>query len=331
MKNEKISRILEVQLGHPIVKGKHNQAVIRALRDEGRHKIAEQLRSLTQQPINSALYDHKTWQAIKQGKPVDIARAIIVDAWRRTNYGNSFKQVLAESGLHVEMGKKALVVTDEHGDSIPLLRALNSARTQSGLKRVKKAELDARLSQAPVSKLPTRRCKPIKNNTSHKANSYPLVGSLRSVVSAATKPAWFNRRQQQFKNAYRTEVSTELIRYWRFAYDQNGQIWLNNKHGAVIDKGNTIETRSDSSNLKACAEATVTLALTKGWNSAKVTGNNTYKSAVMQAAYRNGLDIDLTDPEDQQLWDQMCAKHKQRAENDTKPAVDTSHQGPKMG
>lgn len=59
LKNEKIARLCELKFGHPVIKGRHNKAVVRQLQSEGFHSEAASLVDLTKGPPARAAFSSK--------------------------------------------------------------------------------------------------------------------------------------------------------------------------------------------------------------------------------------------------------------------------------
>ena len=319
IKNEKAARIMEDQLGHPFVNGKFTRSIARDLRQEGMDSLASKLQLLSDQSLGVLADNIKELNAKKRGKPIDITRAILADIWNCSDSAIAFQEALSNAGFTLAQGTKVPIIISESGDEIPLLRNINVGRKNNKQAAIKKAELMTRLPGALPDVKSALNNRPVKRAIVSTAKSYPKQGALSSSPTTRPNAAWYQKRQQKFRQAYQIDVPVELIRYWRFAQTHQGQIWLNNKFGVVIDHGDRIETRASGKGIGVCAEATVKLALAKGWTTAKVTGSDDYKIAVMEAASRHGLEIDLTDPVDQQLWDAA------NVENEPKQALDESN------
>ena len=59
LKNEKIARLCELKFGHPVIKGRHNNAVVRHLQSDGFHLEATSLVELTKGPPALAAFSSK--------------------------------------------------------------------------------------------------------------------------------------------------------------------------------------------------------------------------------------------------------------------------------
>lgn len=130
VKNERIARELEVRLGHKIVPGKFNTAVIRQLEKEGLRDITNQLRDIGKAPTDGPAYSHGEWEQVKQGKPIDIERALLAEAWERSHDAESFKLAVEAAGFVIAQGVRQAVVINAECTPISLKRSINKARKQ---------------------------------------------------------------------------------------------------------------------------------------------------------------------------------------------------------
>lgn len=142
--------------------------------------------------------------------------------------------------------------------------------------------------------------KPLQRETS---SSSGLSSTLSPKLSLEpSDPLWLQRRRRQYHRAYKRPIPPELVRYMRFAQDQQGGIWLHNRYGALIDRGDEIGVRLAGDRAEILAEAAVKLALAKGWTDAVVSGDEAFRLAVMKSAAKHDLTLDLSDPQNRQLW-----------------------------
>jgi len=112
-RHEKVSRLLEVLFGHPIVPGAHDVAVLAALRAEGQADIADRLSGrLAQSERPTAAYSSAQHQATKR-HGIDLAqvRATVRLAWAGCADGDDLRERLAEHGLMLMPGDKPGVWT----------------------------------------------------------------------------------------------------------------------------------------------------------------------------------------------------------------------------
>lgn len=329
VKNERIARELEVRLGHKIVPGKFNAAVARQLEKEGLHDIADRLREIEKASSDGPAYTHAEWQQLKRGKPIDIERACLADAWERSHDAVSFQQALKVAGFVIAQGKRQVVVVNATGAVIPLKRAINQARKKSCQRQPGitlselKARLPAKLDTVEHTQMLNEPARRAAESIRREAYALPEVGQLtlrpRKTVKPVpapcsgsslnsslepSDPLWLQRRRRQYHRAYKRPIPPELVRYMRFAMDQQGGIWLNNRYGALIDRGNQIDVRLSGNKVELMAEVAVKLALAKGWTDVKVSGDEAFKHAVMKSAAKHGLTLDLSDPQNHQLWQQ---------------------------
>lgn len=107
-RHEKIARILEVAFDHPITAGRHDKAVIAALRAEGRHDVADRIAASSTVPNRPAeaftTIQHQ--QAKREGLDLALLKGHIAQAWGATNTGHAFAARLARHGLSIAPGDK---------------------------------------------------------------------------------------------------------------------------------------------------------------------------------------------------------------------------------
>lgn len=110
-RNEKIARLAELHLGHALTPGRHNRAVIAALKREGRAAEAAALHRLAVGTPPSAAFSSDAHQTVKRkGLCLPHVRGIVRDAWKGTSSRTEFVDALAAHGLRVESGRKKLIV-----------------------------------------------------------------------------------------------------------------------------------------------------------------------------------------------------------------------------
>lgn len=153
---EKLSRIAEFMTGEPFVSGVYNKSVIAHLSQEGYSAIADAM-------IAQGLGDHRAGSTCSSAEraasdrtqdiPADEVKRRIFSVLSSGAQGGDLVVALAESGLHLAQGEKAIVVVTPVGNVIPLLRGYNQIARQRGGDTMKKAELAARLVGAELPAL----------------------------------------------------------------------------------------------------------------------------------------------------------------------------------
>lgn len=148
-RQEKVARLAELALGHQVIAGRHNKAVVAALAGEGRTAEADALRHLTAAPLPNSAYTSDSFQIAKRnGLNKAEATAAVRAAWERSDGPKAFAAALAEVGLAVEQGAKKWIVvgTDKDGARVEL-------GSVDRLARIRNAEVVAVMSglQSPMA------------------------------------------------------------------------------------------------------------------------------------------------------------------------------------
>lgn len=139
-RHEKVARVLEVAFGHPITAGRHDKAVITALRAEGRHDVADHLAAsstVTDRP-SEAYTTQQQQQAKREGLDLPLLKGHVSAAWSATRTGHDFAALLAGHGLVVAPGDK---------EEVWVIRARDGTFIGAGhrLARVRRAEFHNRM------------------------------------------------------------------------------------------------------------------------------------------------------------------------------------------
>jgi hypothetical protein len=150
-RNEKLSRIMEFEWGHPYTRPAHLIAVLAALRREGRDDIAAALEHAfpdeTTRPREA--FSSADQQRLKrEGYDLPALRLIVSEAWTTKTNRSDFTARLADHSLTVRQGDKpeTYVVETADGVFIGALHRLVRLRKEAVVKRME--ELDARQDQA---------------------------------------------------------------------------------------------------------------------------------------------------------------------------------------
>lgn len=134
-RREKISRIVEHEFGLPMVPGKHNRAVVDALRRDGRHDVVEAMQEagLAAGPRPQAAQSpQERHQAARTAVPVAEVRTAALAAWRGSDDGQSLEAALAAADLRLARGDRGPVLVDRAGGSHSLTRTLSAAAKADG-------------------------------------------------------------------------------------------------------------------------------------------------------------------------------------------------------
>jgi hypothetical protein len=139
--NERIARTLEVQFGEKIQLGRHQAAVIRALRRDGEHQIADAIeRAHAPEATPKNRTAKRQVEQAAQAKGVDLRDVgeRVRAAYDAAGDAEEFRELLARSGLslvisHRVEGRPAWVIHDSAG----FLRSLGGALAGTPLKSIK--------------------------------------------------------------------------------------------------------------------------------------------------------------------------------------------------
>lgn len=146
-RREKISRIIEHEFGLPFVPGRHNKAVIKALRAEGRADVAAAMETAGLHKVArpSAITPEQRHQAERTGiAPKEIgARALM--AWKSSDTDTALEAASAAVNIRYAMGDKGPVIVDETGAATLATRLLGAASKAAG-ERIPAAVIKARLA-----------------------------------------------------------------------------------------------------------------------------------------------------------------------------------------
>lgn len=143
-RQEKVARAAEVVLCHPITSGKHNAAVLAALRREGRADLADAIdRALATQAgsVLQQAFTHADHQRVKRGGyELPQLRRTIAEAWASTTTREQFEASLAAHGIVARPGEKpgTYIVETVDGTFLGALNRLAKARKADVLARMEK-------------------------------------------------------------------------------------------------------------------------------------------------------------------------------------------------
>lgn len=145
-RQEKVARVAEIRFGHPVTPGRHNKAVVEALRREGRLEIAQKLEAagITQGQLpHSAFTAEQHQEAKRKGLDLPAAKSVVAAAWQRSDSAKALSAALAEHGLTIRQGEKrdTWILTDEKGRFLGALHRLAGVR---------KGQVSQRMQEVPV-------------------------------------------------------------------------------------------------------------------------------------------------------------------------------------
>lgn len=138
MRLEKVARLEELQLGHPLVPGRHDKAIAKALYKEGYDHEAEQVESLI--PPSDDLKPRAAYtaqarrMAERQGVDLATRKTLVANLWSHSDGLKSFRAALEEHGLTMREGDRkdtrpgAHIIEDENGTLIGSFTRLTKVR-----------------------------------------------------------------------------------------------------------------------------------------------------------------------------------------------------------
>lgn len=140
-RQEKISRIAEVRCAHAITAGRHNRAVVSALRIEGYEDVADKLASagITEGTLpHSAFTANQHQIAKRQGNCLPEVKALVSEAWQRSDSAKAFAAAVGGLGLTVRQGdKKDTWVIEKDGEVMGALHRFAGVRKAAVVARMK--------------------------------------------------------------------------------------------------------------------------------------------------------------------------------------------------
>ena len=121
-RQEKLSRLAEIRLGHSPVAGRWNAAVERRLREEGRGHDADRVAPLADVPRPQSAYTAVRHQAAAcGGLSLPQAREAVATAWKSGDTGAARLSAIRDLGLVVRPGEKQGVWVVETAGAAPVL------------------------------------------------------------------------------------------------------------------------------------------------------------------------------------------------------------------
>lgn len=170
MRMEKVARLEEIRLGHKLVAGRHDRAIAKALRKEGRHSEAEQVDALV--PVSHdakprAAYTSQA-QRITERQELDLPalKKLVCILWSRSEDLKAFRDALKEHSLTMRAGDRAEqrpgahIIEDHNGTLIGSFTRLTKVRMAEFRKMLAEEKRQAESKPAPdikSTRLPFRR------------------------------------------------------------------------------------------------------------------------------------------------------------------------------
>ena len=323
IKNERIARQLEHELGHPVIQGKHNRSVSRILHKEGLIDIAVQLDSLgSKQPVATD-YTHQEWQQKKSDKfSLDNVRSDLADSWQESNDTKSFEASLANRGYILAQGEKAVLAIGPDNTQYPLLRSINVAHKKLKKQSIRKRELDFRLPDllptwheavkqyeefiwAKLDNLvdQTTTLEQLDKAIEQQMQIYEDSCSdhlNRIEPPALEKDKWIKYREELLRSQYKTLNLDLITPFWMVHQHDNGTLQLTNKTGYIRDLGDNITTNSDNHLLSA--QVMTQLCVAKGWTEVRAEGSDDFKLASYKELLKNDIECIIENRNDEIIW-----------------------------
>lgn len=169
---EKLARLEEIRLGHALVVGRHDRSIAKALRQDGKHREAEQIDALIpEQPADKprAAYTSQSHRMAKrQGLDLPKLKHLVDCLWSQSDGLKSFRAALAEHRLTMREGDRkgtrpgAYIIETSDGTLIGSFTRLTKVRIAEF--RMLLAEENQRAARKPETnikgtRLPFRRTK----------------------------------------------------------------------------------------------------------------------------------------------------------------------------
>ncbi|WP_373635190.1 hypothetical protein, partial [Komagataeibacter xylinus] len=123
IRREKLNRLAEIRTGEPILSGRHNDAVIKALEAEGKTAQAQILRDAGLEGTRTRGKLKPQERAQQERTHIDKAglAVIVLKGWKGYN-PDILREQLKAHGCHLAMGDKGPVVIDQTGNVHALKR-----------------------------------------------------------------------------------------------------------------------------------------------------------------------------------------------------------------
>lgn len=202
-RREKVCRKTEFECGLPFVKGRHNRAVERALRTEGRFDVADAMIAaglLDGRPGIAHSTPRQRAQSERTGISIDEIRSQALAAWHASNDATSFAVALHAFGSVVASGEKGLVLVDHSGSVHALNRTLAAAARAEGKDRITAAMVRHRIAGI---RFPT--LEEVRNVRSNHRNSVRGEGGQADVGAPAASPEVAGGRERGDQSSRRVE------------------------------------------------------------------------------------------------------------------------------
>ncbi|MFK5914976.1 MAG: hypothetical protein QM484_11425 [Woeseiaceae bacterium] len=345
IKNERASRQIEIELGHNIIKGKHDYAVINRFKKEKLFTHANLIENNKNRPLPIGEFTEKELQKSKRlNINTDEVRKAIYTAWDKSSCSGSFQKKLAESGYLIAQGNKALVVITSDGDAYPILRSIKVIKKKKREKTLNKPELLTRISNnvfdipyivdnfkniikdklswqtANISvlleihnnfKKPQKQILTKNYTPTTPKRTLGIKNKLQSAKNNITPAAkWVFLKKNILNKHYNTKLNTEdiveITKHWYVEKLSNKVLILRNNSGRIYDHGTQII--SNCSNHEKAAKVMIELAIAKGWGNVNINGSDEFKMEVYKQCIKKNVTCNI-DANDIVLWQKVMKQH----------------------
>ncbi|MCP1270626.1 relaxase/mobilization nuclease domain-containing protein [Acetobacter cerevisiae] len=215
-RNEKISRLAELQLGHELVKGRHNKAVFFQLEKEGKTAEAKAIESITKGDLPDASFSTNTQRkAERAGVNVADEKQRISDMWKQSDSMKAFASAVSDAGLSLKEGdKKDTYIIEKDGVFVGSANRLTKtkkgdfARLYNGYeKEIRDVRLDEKREEPAKTKAGL-----IKKTRSKEPDEYKDIAEADNFAEYQAKRASETEARDATSNILRSEESEQRDR-----------------------------------------------------------------------------------------------------------------------
>lgn len=195
MRMEKIARLEEIRLGHKLLGGRHDRAIAKALRKEGRHHAAEQVEALIPVSHDAKPRCAYTSQArrITERQELDLPalKKLVCTLWSRSEDLKAFRDALKEHNLTMRAGDRAEkrpgahIIEDHNGTLIGSFTRLTKVKMADFRKMLAEEKRQAESKPAPDIKS-TRL--PFRRTTENFYDEFPIPKTSGNQTSLPKRP-----------------------------------------------------------------------------------------------------------------------------------------------
>ncbi|WP_249194531.1 hypothetical protein [Gluconobacter sp. Dm-73] len=208
---EKIARLEEIQLGHALVAGRHDNAIAKALRADGNHDAADRIAALAPEDRSTRPVAAYTSQARRmterQNFDLSTARREIVKFWQVSdNDLTAFRQFLVTRNWHMRSGDRtdrrrdAHIIETQDGTLIGSFTRLTKVRTKDFRELLEKeAAIHAATDLRPVARRLKRSDLRRQQRASATQAEQDLLWAEPSLLSEQQKQRLAERAQAEVK------------------------------------------------------------------------------------------------------------------------------------